>query len=995
MNEDLSNQIQIFKSVFKGRDDVFAVRWEKGNKSGYMPAYFYDPYMYRAHKMKGGNFQNYTDKKYLKLTDKEIEKHLKGEQLIGIYPLLKDNTSNFIVADFDEENWIDDARKFLKACNEKNIPAYLERSRSGNGRHVWIFFEQPYPAIRSRKIFISILEQSEAFSVFDKSSSFDRLFPNQDFLSGKGLGNLIALPLFKNAFEQGNGCFIDVDTLQPIKEQFEYLKNIKRISGSELDKLYQSVLSSIISNLPKTNNGKLVITLSNEARISREGMTTPLINFLKEELNFASTEFIIKKKIGKNTFGTERYFKFVEEIENEVVVPRGFIGKLIRFCRENKIEYDFIDVRTKHKIIPFSFNAQLREHQQLVIESISKKDLGVIVAPPGSGKTIVALKIISEKLQPALIIVHRKQLVDQWTERVETFLGIPKNKIGKIGQGKSKVGKKITIATIQSLSKELVKEGAENILKAFGTIIVDECHHIPAETFRNTIAKLQTFYLYGLTATPFRKYNDGKLIFIHLGEVIAWIKSNEISTSQQAKIIIRNTELDVPFNSKTDQFETLSKILVHDSARNKFILADVTNELKNVKRVVIITERKEHIDSLFQYLKQSYETITLSGEDSESNCISKWKILKEGNYQVLITTGQFFGEGTDLQNANCLFLVYPFSFEGKLIQYIGRVQRSEVTPTIYDYRDIKIDYLNKLFLKRNTYYRKIDTQATLFDEPKDEIVYSKSIITIKKEIKFPIEELEFRYGSIMFKYFVSELKIELEFEIENLEVRPEFEVLKPYFAKALKSKNVKIDIHAEFENGKLISQLATSNDVEKINREVIEGVKFSFVSKNILKKPPLQKGNLLDINQIQDENKKSLYSSGEELLEDILKKQNFKHHKQLRFLSQRHDRSTLKIRFVLSPFSFVFLLTGKEQFHIVLETLDTEEATYLWHFAKDKQTLKMKLKEIDQHLNIIKNKGRQVFLENQPENFSRILHDYLDDKKGFIIWKDLLDEQIA
>lgn len=994
MNESLSNQIQLFKSVFKGREDVFAIRWEKGNKSGYMPAYFYDPYMYRAHKMKGGTFQNYNGKTYLKLTDQEIAKHLNGEQLIGVYPLLQDNTSNFIVADFDEANWIDDARKFLKACSEKNIPAYLERSRSGNGGHVWIFFEQPYPAIRSRKIFISILEQSGAFSLFDKSSSFDRLFPNQDFLSGKGLGNLIALPLFKKTLEQGKSCFINTDTQQPISEQFDFLKSIRRISITELDNLYQSLTTTSNSTFQKVGEGKLMIALNNEVKISREGMTTPLINFLKEELNFTNSEFIIKKKIGRNTFGTERYFKFVEETETEVIVPRGFIGKLIRFCRENKIEHDFIDERKKLKSIPFLFNAQLREHQQAAIESISKKDLGVIVAPPGSGKTIVALKIISDKQQPALIIVHRKQLVEQWTERVETFLGIPKNEIGKIGQGKSKVGKKITIATIQSLSKELVRDEAENILNAFGTVIVDECHHIPAETFRNTIAKLQTFYLYGLTATLFRKYNDGKLIFIHLGEVISEIKSSEISTAQQAKIIIRNTELDVPFNSKTDQFETLSKILVHDSARNKLILQDVIIELNEGKRVVIITERKEHIDSLHQYLKQSYETITLSGDDSESNRTSKWKILKDGNYQVLITTGQFFGEGTDLQNANCLFLVYPFSFEGKLIQYIGRVQRSEVTPTVYDYRDIKIDYLNKLFLKRNTFYRKIDKQATLFDEPTEEIAEANTI-TIERQIKVPIEQLEFRYGSIVFKYSIPELKTELEFEIENLEVRPEFDVLKPYFSKALKSKNVKINIHAEFENDKLISQLATSNDVEKINREVIEGVKFTFVSKNIIGRPLLQNENLLDINQVQGEKTNSLYKSGEELLEDILKKENFKHHKHLQFLSQRHDRSTLKIRFVLSPFSFVFLLTGDEQFHIVLETLDTEEATYLWHFPKDKPTLKIKLKEIDEQLSIIRKKGRQVFLERQPENFSRILHDYSDNKKGFIVWKDLLEEQIA
>lgn len=996
MIDVIENQIQLFKSVFKGREDVFAVRWEKGNKSGYMPAYSYDPFLFRTHKMKGGTFQNYNDKTYLKLSDSEIAKHLCGEQLLGIYPLLKKNTSYFIVADFDKENWIDECRVFLKACDKRGIQAYLERSRSGNGGHVWIFFDQAYPAIRSRKIFISILEQSGAFSVFDKSSSFDRLFPNQDFLSGKGLGNLIALPLFKKTLEQGNSCFIDSTTMLPIKEQFDFLKNIKRVSVSELDKLYQSVSSPTISAVSNTKGGKLIITLSNVAKISREEMTAPVINFLKEELNFASSEFIIKKKIGKNTFGTERYFKFIEETENEVIVPRGFIGKLIRFCRENKIEHDFIDERRKLKEVPFSFNAKLREHQQAVIESISKKELGVIVAPPGSGKTIVALKIISDKQQPALIVVHRKQLVEQWSERIETFLGIPKHEIGKIGQGKNKLGKKITIATIQSLSKDLIKVDAENILKTFGTIIIDECHHIPAETFRNTISKLQAFYIYGLTATPFRKYNDGKLIFIHLGEVIAEIKSNEISASKQAKIIIRNTELDVPFNSKTDKFETLSKILIHDSARNKFILEDVIIELKAGRRVVIITERKEHIDSLYQYLKQSYETITLSGEDSESNRISKWKILRDGNYQALITTGQFFGEGTDLQNANCLFLVYPFSFEGKLIQYIGRVQRSEVTPTIYDYRDIKIDYLNKLFLKRNTYYRRIDKQATLFDEPAEEIEDTKKSITIEKEIKIPIDELEFRYGSIAFKYNVPELKTELDFEIENLEVRPEFEVLKTYFAKALKSKYVKIAIHVEFENNKLISQLATSNDVEKINREVIEGVKFRFITKNILGLDSKAKENLLTIAQIQgEENQKALYNDGQELLEDILKNKNFKHSKQLRYLANKHEVTFLKIRFVLSPFSFVFLLTGKEQFHIILETLDTEEATYLWHTENNTPALIKMVNEIDKQLGYIRNKGRQAFLETQPKNFSRILHDYSDEKKGFVVWKDLLEEQIG
>jgi len=996
MNDSLLPQIQLFKSVFKGREDVFAIRWEKDNKNGYMPAYYYDQYLYRAHKMNGGTFQTFQAKSYLKLSEIEIAKHLLGEQQIGIYPLLEDNTSYFLAADFDKSEWLSDAIKFLYACHERNIPAYLERSSSGKGGHVWIFFEQPYPAVRSRKIFLSILEISGAFSMFDKGSSFDRLFPNQDFHSGKGLGNLIALPLFKKKFDQGNNCFIDPNTQKPFSDQYEFLRTIKTISIAKLDQLYQSNSTNSNQIFPIVVKRKLIIELNNEVKMNRDGMTTPLITYLKEELNFANSAFIIKKKIGKNTFGTERFFRFVEETENKVIIPRGFIGKLIRFCRENKIEHNFVDLRKQQKEIPYILNAKLKEHQQSVIDSINKKDLGVIVAPPGSGKTIVALKIIADKKQPALIIVHRKQLVEQWIERVETFLGIPKHEIGKIGQGKSKIGKKITIATIQSLAKEIEKSENEILKANIGIIIVDECHHIPALTYRNTISKLQAFYFYGLTATPFRKYNDDKLIYIHLGEIIAEIKSNEIDNSHYAKIVIRNTELDIPFNSRTDHFETLSKILIHDSSRNKLILNDVINELKHVNNVVIITERKEHIDSLNQYLKQSYETITLSGDDSETSRKSKWKILKEGNYRVLITTGQLFGEGTDLQNANSLFLVYPFSFEGKLIQYIGRVQRSEVTPTIYDYRDIKIDYLNKMFLKRNTYYRKINKQISLFDEPNVKIDDSNAInvIKIERDIKVPIKEIEFGYGGVTFKHFIHELKIDLEIEIENIDLRPEFVVLKQYFIKTLKSKYIYVHLYAEFEDKKLVSQIATSRDIEKINRNFIDSVKFNFFSTAILVKQPVAGENLLDINQIQDEKDNPIYSSGEELLEDILQNGNYKHLKQLEFLASQHDWSVFKIRFILSPFSFVFLLSGDSRFHIVLETLDTEEATYIWHFDKVKSLLNSKLKEIDEDLGVIRNKGRQFFLANQPENFSRILHDYSAEGKGFIIWKDLLEEQI-
>ena len=987
---DANKTLSFINSLFLARRDIFAIHWQKGEKQGYMPAYFYDPYQYQRHKMAGGSFKDYNDKSYRPLTENEIIKHFNGEQLIGIYPLLKDNTSWFIAADFDGNNWQKEALSMIRICEEYHIPAYLERSRSGNGGHVWLFFEKPYPAIKSRKVVGFLLEKCGIVSAFDKNSSFDRLFPNQDFLSGKGLGNLIALPFYKLALEQGNSCFVDIETvdLKPFENQLEFLSSIKRVKIELLDELF-NLINHEKHSFTNNYSTELQIRLSNDVIMNRLEIPINLINYIKDGLNVANLEFFIRSHLKKSTWDTKRYFNFVEETDNEVIIPRGFIGNLLRYCKQENIQYQFFDERKKLDKVFFTSSITLLPHQKTAMDAIKQKEFGVIVMPPGSGKTVIGLKILEEKQQPALILVHRKQLLEQWIERIETFLGISKKEIGCIGQGKGTIGKQVSIATIQSLGKYMEKNPTDNIVNAFGLIIFDECHHIPAETYRNTLSKFNSYYQYGLTATPFRKNSDTKVIFNFVGDQIVEVKPYDITTYKKPLIIIRKTQLDVPYNSKLDEFETLSKILIHDSERNKLIFKDIQAELAKGKKVIVITERKEHIETLHQFLKHSHEIVTLSGDDSEKNRVLKWQQIENGNYQVLITTGQFFGEGTDVRNASSLVLAYPFSFKGKLIQYIGRIQRTDYTPTIYDYHDYKIDYLNKLFLKRNKHYRFFDKQVSLFDE----LEAPKTTTIFEKKIKISIHELDFRYGAVAFSTTIPILNKDIEFEIENEMLFPEFDVLKPYFAKSLKSKNIEVVVFAEVEKGELVAQSAHCESIERINKEFIESVKFSFVQKNIdRKKPFFPTKNILTVNELQDNT--SLYNSGEDLLNDFLKDQQAKHYRSLRYLASRHESTVLKIRFVLRPFAFLFLLSGEKQYHIIMETYNTEEATYIWHIEKNLSALKSALILIDQDLSIIKSKGRQYFLENEPPNFSRIIHDYSDDRKGFVCWREMLEGEM-
>ena len=625
---ETSINIELFNSIFACRKDVYSVRWEKDGMNGYMPAYKVDWTEYNKHKAQGGTFKDYKNKEYLPYDSSVIKSHLSGKESCGIYPLLEDNSSYFIAVDFDKQNWQETIHRLHKTCDKFSVPSYIERSRSGNGGHLWIFFEERFPAEQSRKIMFELLRHSNIISHFEKEPSFDRLFPNQDYHSGKGLGNLIALPLQGKAIIYGNSCFIDPNTFEPYEDQWSYLGKIKKVSVLRLKEIYETFFQ-VKPQEPLFSSSntidiryQLEIIISNQIYLKREQLSQNLILFLRENLNFYNSDYLAKRNLGKSVFNTEKFFKLIEEKDNEVMIPRGFSASLVKFCKKECIPYKIIDKREKKKAIEFNSNIELLDHQKIALEKIQEKDFGVIVSPPGTGKTVIGLEIIAEKRQPALIIVHRKQLFDQWIERIQGFLKIPKKDIGQIGNQKKLIGKQVTIAMIQSLTRF---ENYSEIANAFGTIIIDECHHIPAKSFREAIVNFNSFYLYGLTATPKRKNNDQKLIFVHIGNILHQVNQTDYLAENNIKteINIKETELFAPFDYKIDKYETISRILIHDTQRNLLILNDIEKSANRFNTILILSERKAHVDILNLYLKDKFETITIHGEDSESSRRSK------------------------------------------------------------------------------------------------------------------------------------------------------------------------------------------------------------------------------------------------------------------------------------------------------------------------------------------------------------------------------------
>lgn len=693
------SQINLYRSLFRGRDDAYARRWEKNGQSGWSPAYTFDWTDFNAHRAQGGSLKDFKKKELSPLTDYIIIQHLQGRKAIGVYPILSDNTSYFVAADFDKASWQDDVHTFVTVCAEHDLQSYCEISRSGNGAHVWVFFAAAYPCWKSRQIMLKLLE--EAFP-FQQTSSFDRLFPNQDEITDGGFGNLIAVPLQGSRTHEDCSVFYEPENGEVYPDQWEVLSEAHRHTLDELDYIYSQLFVEHPASTNITSSEKLLIKIDSGISLNRNGLPPALTSFIKEKLNIFNKEYGIKKHLGQSVYGTERYFNLIEECGEEIRLPRGFLSKLTDFLNQQNIEYEVELSESEYDKINFKNIITLRPYQAKLIDQALDRHSGIIIAPPGSGKTVVGLELVARLQLPTLILVHRNQLLTQWVERIEQFLGIPKRQIGTISGTRKKIGN-ITVATIQSLARY---DKLEAIKDQFGLIIIDECHHLPAKTYRDLIMKLLGQYCYGLTATHERKHGHEVLTELCIGPVLADLQQSDTVQKQTLAIDVVTSQLTLPFRYKTDHYETLAKTICYDSARNTLVTKQILKQVKMKKRILVLTERKDHIEVLSLHLRSHTELITLSGDDSAASRNLKLKQIEAGNFEVLLATGQLFGEGVDIMGFDALVLAFPVAFEGKLKQYIGRL-RGEGVKQIVDIHDKEVEFLDRQFKKRQRVYNKL------------------------------------------------------------------------------------------------------------------------------------------------------------------------------------------------------------------------------------------------------------------------------------------------
>lgn len=736
-----SEKVALFRSLFAGREDVFAKRWEsaRSGRTGYAPACGNDwkPGICKKPKIKCGVCPNQA---FISVTDQAIEQHLRGHHTIGIYPLMPDDTCHFLAMDFDKETWQDDAGAVLDASRMKGIPAVLERSRSGRGGHVWLFFSEPVPAALARKLGGYLLTEAMELNPSMGFESYDRLFPSQDTLPSGGFGNMIAPPLQHDPRKSGNSMFLDRN-FSPHEDQWRFLSSIDRLSLAEVAQIVKdadhrgrvtglhlsvddeddtpwTALPSRNQPLPEIQGAfpeRIRVVSGDLLYIPRIGLPPGLVNRIMCLAAFQNPSFYRAQAMRRSVSGIPRIISCAELLPHHIALPRGCLDAIGQLFDEIGINLDLQDERNSGHPIETDFLGELATGQEAAASALLAHETGVLSATTGFGKTVVAASVIASRKTNTLVLVHRRQLMDQWIARLGSFLSLQPSSIGQIGSGKRRPSGIIDVGMIQSLIRKGV---VDDIVADYGHIIVDECHHISAFSFEAVVRRAKAKYVHGLSATVTRKDGHHPIIFMQCGPVRfrADAKTQASRHPFTHRAVMRRTSFRIQAESDNDapQIQWIYSELAKDRERNDLIFNDVISALELGRSPIVLSERKDHARQLAEKLSRFAHNVLLltggMGARKGREIIERIAEIPREEERVLVATGRYIGEGFDDARLDTLFLTMPISWKGTLAQYVGRLHRlhpEKHEVLVYDYVDDDIPLLKRMSEKRLLGYKSL------------------------------------------------------------------------------------------------------------------------------------------------------------------------------------------------------------------------------------------------------------------------------------------------
>ncbi len=709
------DKVSLFQNFFAGREDIYAFRWENNaGKSGYAVACHneWQPGLCHKPKIRCSECAN---KAYKTLEPKAIFDHLSGVQTVGLYPLMHDDTCRFLAVDFDKSDWQQAVKAFAQMCDDKNVPYAIERSRSGNGAHIWIFFESKVPARDARRLGFGLLDRAMESYPGLSFDSYDRLFPNQDSVPSGGFGNLIALPLQHQPRQHGNSIFVD-QNLVAYTDQWQFLGGLNRLA---LDKLHR-LINQFEKGMPepaakpweqgipightKIENcpARLKIVLANQVFIPVRSLPSKLLARLKRQASFANPVFFKTQAMRFSTHGIPRYISLARIEQEYLIVPRGCLDDIRELLAEQNIVVEINDKREAgQRLKSITFLGELRGDQKHAVKKLVAHDVGVLHAPTAFGKTVTAIGVITKRKTNTLILTHTRQLVDQWKERLSAF--VDGAEIGVIGGGKRKPTGCIDIATYQSLLNKK-DNSVDPLLLNYGQVIIDECHHISAPSYERLLSDVRARFVLGLTATPERQDGHQPIIFMQAGPIRHRVKTDKQAHFEQRVIVrpVADRPPEILASEEKPHIADVYRWLMRSDKRNALIVQDVAAQIEIGCNPLVLTERREHAGLLSEALSaRGYETIFLRGAMRSKERAQAME--KAQTAQALIATGKYIGEGFDLPRLDTLFLALPISWKGSLAQYVGRIHRvaeSKEKVTIYDYVDSSLPMLQRMFQRR-------------------------------------------------------------------------------------------------------------------------------------------------------------------------------------------------------------------------------------------------------------------------------------------------------